>query len=191
MRSGYEHICCVHHVIYWYYICTWLPLWYWSSFQDTGWPISWRTWVGLTWVLTVPQSARFCLDWWEFGRSGWAARQDDGTSQIKVNPTQVRQEMGHPVLLMKFNFVIIIHVENNQIWNESLSLFCQRSQQTDVTTMQLGHIHTCAKYSSAILNAHSLQILSGRAGLETSAHLINILFRMATFSGVFGGPSES
>ena len=53
--------------------------------------------VGLTWILTVPLSARFCLGWWEFGRRGWAAGQDGGTSQIKVNATQVRQEMGHPV----------------------------------------------------------------------------------------------
>ena len=29
--------------------------------------ISWRTWVGLTWILTVPLFARFCLGWWEFG----------------------------------------------------------------------------------------------------------------------------
>ena len=28
--------------------------------------------VGLTWILTVPLSARFCLGWWEFGRRGWA-----------------------------------------------------------------------------------------------------------------------
>ena len=37
------------------------------------------------------------MGWWEFGKSGRAAVQDSGTSQIKVNPTQVRQEMGHPV----------------------------------------------------------------------------------------------
>ena len=33
----------------------------------------------------------------------------------------------------------------------------------------------CAKYSSAILSAQTLQCSRGRAGLETSAHLISIL----------------
>ena len=47
----------------------------------------------------VPPSASFCLGWREIGRTGWAAGQDGGTSQIKVNPTQVRQEMCHPVVL--------------------------------------------------------------------------------------------
>ena len=29
-------------------------------------------WVGLTWILSVPLSAQFCLGGWEFGRSSWA-----------------------------------------------------------------------------------------------------------------------
>ena len=66
--------------------------------ECTGWPISWRIWVGLTLILSVPLSAQLCLGWWEIGRTGWAAGQDGGISQIKVNPTQVRLEMGHPVL---------------------------------------------------------------------------------------------
>ena len=54
------------------YTCTYMMRC--PSLQDgTGWPISWRTWVGLTWILTVPLSARFCLGWWKFGRSGWPA----------------------------------------------------------------------------------------------------------------------
>ena len=35
----------------------------------------------------VPPSARFCLGQWEFGRTGWAGGQDDGTSKS----TQLRE----------------------------------------------------------------------------------------------------
>ena len=45
--------------------------------DSTGWHISLRTWVLLTLIL---------------------AGQDGGTSQIKVNPTEVCQEMCHPVV---------------------------------------------------------------------------------------------
>ena len=30
------------------------------SWVYTGWPISWWTWVGLTWILPAPTSAQFC-----------------------------------------------------------------------------------------------------------------------------------
>ena len=45
------------------------------------------------------------------------------------------------------------------------------------------YIYTCEKYSSAILYAHCRQIWSGRAGFETSAHLINIRLTVAICSG--------
>ena len=41
---------------------------------------------GMGWVdldFDVPPSARFCLGQWEFGRTGWAGGQDDGTSKSK------------------------------------------------------------------------------------------------------------
>ena len=42
-----------------------------------------------------------CLGQWEFGRSGWPARQDGGTSKSKsTQPSvhaQVYEQMGHPV----------------------------------------------------------------------------------------------
>ena len=63
-------------------------------------------WVGLTWILSVPLSARFCLGWWEFGRSGWAAGKLDRrtrwwNTQIKVDPTQVHEQMEHPVFRIR------------------------------------------------------------------------------------------
>ena len=42
---------------------------------------------------------------------------------------------------------------------------------------------TWLKYSSAIRLVHSIQFFSGRVGLDTSAHLIIILFTKVTFSG--------
>ena len=42
--------------------------------------------VDLGWVdlyFDVPMSARFCWGQWGFGRTGWAAGQDDGTSESK------------------------------------------------------------------------------------------------------------
>ena len=38
-------------------------------------------WVDL--YFDVPMSARFCWGQWGFGRTGWAAGQDDGTSESK------------------------------------------------------------------------------------------------------------
>ena len=57
----------------------------------TGWGISLRTWVGLTWIWRVPRLVgRYC--------SYLLPKHDGGTFQIKVNPTQVRGEMPHPVV---------------------------------------------------------------------------------------------
>lgn len=53
---------------------------------------------------------------------------------------------------------------------------------------------TCAKYSSEIRPAHSMQSSSGLQGFATSAHLINILFISSRFSGEFlmlAWPSQS
>ena len=56
-------------------------------------------WIGLTWCLSVLLSAQVCLGWWEFGRSGWAQWWN---TQIQVNPTQVDEQMGHPVVRWEF-----------------------------------------------------------------------------------------
>jgi hypothetical protein len=40
------------------------------------------------------------------------------------------------------------------------------------------------KYSSAMRRAHSMHMLSGRVGLDTSAHLMSIRLMTGTFSGV-------
>ena len=68
-----------------------------GSTQCTGWPGP----SPLALICAVPPSVQFCLGWWEIGRSGRAGGQDDGTCQIKVNPTQVLQEKCHPVCFMK------------------------------------------------------------------------------------------
>ena len=50
----------------------------------------WRTWVGLTLIWDVPRLVgRYC--------SYLLPKQAGGTPQIKVNPTQVRHQMCHPV----------------------------------------------------------------------------------------------
>ena len=49
-----------------------------------------RTWVGLTWIWEVsPAGGRYC--------SYLLPKQGGGTFQIRVNPSQVPQELGHPV----------------------------------------------------------------------------------------------
>ena len=59
------------------------------SYQDrktcTGCPTC--SWTGLGWLGLI-LSARFCLGWCKFGRSGWAKGQDGGTPKSK--PTQPR-----------------------------------------------------------------------------------------------------
>ena len=42
--------------------------------KNTGCPICSCTWVWMTLILSVPLAARFCLGWWEFGRSGWVTK---------------------------------------------------------------------------------------------------------------------
>ena len=37
----------------------------------------------LTWILSVPLSAQFCLGWWVCSRRGWAPGQDSGTPKSK------------------------------------------------------------------------------------------------------------
>ena len=45
-------------------------------------------------------TASFCMGWWEFGRSSWAS----GNTQIKINPSQVQEQMGHHVdCFLKFS----------------------------------------------------------------------------------------
>ena len=55
-----------------------------------------RGFFGLTWILSILLSARVCLGWWGFCRSSWTSWWN---TQIKVNPTQVHEQMGHPVYL--------------------------------------------------------------------------------------------
>ena len=60
--------------------------------------ISSCTWVGLTWILSVPLSAQFLpgliLIWHKplSSLASWC------NTQIKVNPTQVHEQVGHPGL---------------------------------------------------------------------------------------------
>ena len=66
--------------------------------NTTGWQWWLVTWVGLTMLLVIPLSARFCLGRWGFGRIGWVTGKDGWTSQIKVNPTHVTDHHCHPVM---------------------------------------------------------------------------------------------
>ena len=52
------------------------------------------SWLGRR-ILSVPLSAQFCFSWWELGRGGWTRLWN---TQIKVNPTQFHEQMGHPVV---------------------------------------------------------------------------------------------
>ena len=66
--------------------------------SDTGWHISWWTSVGLTLIWDVQPSypaAQPVLPISHQPRQN--PRAEGGTSPIKVNPTEVRQEMRHPV----------------------------------------------------------------------------------------------
>ena len=55
-----------------------------GTIYNTGCPIWSETLVGVTYNLNVPLSAQFCLGRWVFGRIGWAARKDGGTSKTKL-----------------------------------------------------------------------------------------------------------
>ena len=52
-------------------------------------------WVGLTMIMFIPLSVRFCQGKWGFDRTGWVTGQDGGTSQININPTHVPDHDGH------------------------------------------------------------------------------------------------
>ena len=52
----------------------------------------------LGWLFTVLLSAWSCLGWWEVGSMGRASGQDEWNIEVKVNPTQVRDLLNHPVI---------------------------------------------------------------------------------------------
>ena len=54
-----------------------------SKGAKTGWGWWSVTWVGLTLILDIPLSARFCLGRWKFGRIGWSGVQDGRTPNSK------------------------------------------------------------------------------------------------------------
>ena len=64
-------------------------------YLNTGWAICSRTWIGLIQIWGVPgQVGRYC--------SCLLPKQDVETFQILVNPTQVREQMVHPVFWARF-----------------------------------------------------------------------------------------
>ena len=44
----------------------------------------WLGWLDFNFECSIALSAQFCLGWWEFGRSSWAAGQDGGTPKSKL-----------------------------------------------------------------------------------------------------------
>ena len=55
---------------------------------------------GLGWIqFWLFHCALFYLEWWDLGRMGQAAGQDGWNILIKVNPTQVPDQVAHPALL--------------------------------------------------------------------------------------------
>ena len=60
-------------------------------------PISWQAWVGLTLIWDVPPSCPAAQPVLPISHQPRQNQAEGGTAKIKVNPTQVRQEMGHPV----------------------------------------------------------------------------------------------
>ena len=66
---------------------------------STGRPISWRTSVGLTWIWDVPPSCPSAQPFLPISHQPRQNRAEGETDKIKVNPTQVRQEMGLPVCI--------------------------------------------------------------------------------------------
>ena len=58
--------------------------------------MSWQTLVGLTLIWVVPPAAQHVLPISHQPRQNQA---EGGTTKIKVNPSEVRQEMGHPACI--------------------------------------------------------------------------------------------
>ena len=56
----------------------------------TGWPISWRTWVGLTLIWDVPPSCPAAQPVLPISHQPRQNQAEVGTAKIKVNPPQVR-----------------------------------------------------------------------------------------------------
>ena len=112
----------------------------------TRWSIWLDSWVGLTLILAVPPSARFCFEWWEFGRSGWAAGQESGTSDPTPNPT-IRPDV--PPCTLAMNYFIVakcrhttrIHLlETNLLGSlENELVACLQSQSQSWFFKAIGH----------------------------------------------------
>ena len=74
-----------------------------SNWSYTGWPISWRTWVGLTLIWEVPPSCPAAQPVLLISHQPRQNQAEGGKAKIKVNPTEVHQEMCHPVSNIKWD----------------------------------------------------------------------------------------
>ena len=63
----------------------------------TGWSISPQSWVGLTWIYDDTLSCPAAQPLLPTSHQPKQNQAEGGTAKIKVNPTQVHQEMCHPV----------------------------------------------------------------------------------------------
>ena len=73
----------------------------------TGCPICF--WTGLGWILYVPPSCPVSQPVLPNSLQPQQNQADSGTLKIQVNPTQVHEPMGHPVLM---SYEILIHGEH-------------------------------------------------------------------------------
>ena len=67
------------------------------NYVQGTWPISWRSLVGLTLIWDVPPPCPPAQPVLPISHQPRQNQAEGGTAKIKVNPTQVRQEMGLPV----------------------------------------------------------------------------------------------
>ena len=82
---------------------------------NTGWPISWQTWTGLTLIWDVPPSCPAAQPVLPISHQPRQSKAEGGTAKIKVNPTQIRQEMGHPVYWKPF--IKPPHIKLIRLWS--------------------------------------------------------------------------
>ena len=71
-----------------------------GSVRHTGWLIWSDSWVGLTLILDVPSSCPLAQPVLPISYQPKQNQAEGGKAQIKVNPTQISDQMDHPVCIL-------------------------------------------------------------------------------------------
>ena len=117
---------------------------------STGRPISWRSLVGLTLILDVPPTCPAAHPVLLISHQPRQNQAEGGTAKIKVNPTEVRQEMCHPVVRcpIKRCMGYIFHFQCRKVTTESSTGSTSSNRIRTILTVQVREVPFAYKFGN-------------------------------------------